>query len=73
MVDTWFCLYFFGLKLNLKKPEIADIGVLREVKVAVLGTRYRDLNNYTLKILLTHFSDSKKLKEEKKFKTVTDT
>ena len=73
MVDTWFCLYFFGLKLNLKKPEIGDIGVLREVKVAVLGTRYRDLNNYTLKILLTHFSYSKKLKEEKKFKTVTDT
>ena len=66
MVNTWFCSYFFGLKLNLKKPEIAGIGVLKEVQVAVLGTRYRDLNNYPLKILRTQFSYSKKLKEEKK-------
>ena len=68
-----FFLYFSGLKPNLRKSEIAGIGVLKGVKVAVCGTRRIDLNNNTLKIIGTHFSYNKKLKEEKKkCKTLTD-
>ena len=69
-------LYFSRLsrlKPNLTKSEIADIGVLKGVQVAVCGLRCIDLNNDTLKILGTHFSYNEKFKEEKKFcKTVTD-
>ena len=66
MVDVIFFLYFPGLKPNLKKSEIAGIGALKGVQVAVCGLRCIDLNNDTLKILGTHFSYNKKLKEEKK-------
>ena len=66
MVETWFFLYFSGLKLNLRKSEIAGIGVPKRVQVAVWYALYR-LNNDTLKILGSHFSYKKKLKEEKKF------
>ena len=74
MVDTFhFFSYFSGLKPNLTKSEIAGIGVLKGVKVAVCGMRCIDLNVDTLKILGTHFSYNKKLKEEKNFyKIVTD-
>ena len=61
-----FFLYFSGLKLNLRKSEIAGIGVPKRVQVAVWYALYR-LNNDTLKILGSHFSYKKKLKEEKKF------
>ena len=74
MVDV-FCLfsYFSGLKPNLKKSEIAGIGALKVVQVAVRGLRCKDQNNDTLKILGIHFSYNEKLKEEKKiYKTVTD-
>ena len=68
MVDTFhYFSYFSGLKPNLTKSEIAGIGVLKGVQVAVCGVRYIDLNIYTLKILGIHFSYNKKLKEEKKF------
>ena len=41
--------------------------------MAVCGMRCIDLNSNTLKILGTHFSYNKKLKEEKKiFKSLTD-
>ena len=74
MVDTsHFFSYFSGLKPNLTKSEIAGIGVLKGVQVAVCGMRCIDLNVDTLKILGTHFSYNKKLKDEKNFyKTVTD-
>ena len=42
------------------------------VQVSVCGMLYKDLNNYTLKILGTRFGYNKKLKEEKKFKAVID-
>ena len=74
MVDN-FCLfsYFSGLKPNLKKSEIAGIGALKGIQVAVCGLRCIDQNNDTLKILDTLFSYNEKLKEEKKnYKTVTD-
>ena len=68
MVDIfYFFSYFSGLKPNLTKFEIADIGVLKGVQVAVCGMRCIDLNIDTLKILGTHFSYNEKLKEEKNF------
>ena len=74
MVDVFYLFsYFSGLKPNLKKSEIAGIGALKGVQVAVCGLRCIDLNNDTLKILRTHFSYIEKLKEEKSYcKTVTD-
>ena len=65
MVDTFgVFLYFSRLKPN---SEIAGIGVLKGVQVAVCGMRRIDLNSDTLKILGSHLSYNKKLKEEKKF------
>ena len=74
MADTFhFFSYFSGLKPNLTKSEIAGIGVLKGVQVAVCGMRCIDLSVDTLKILGTHFSYNEKLKEEKNFyKIVTD-
>ena len=74
IVNTFFFFsYYFVLKPNLKKYEIAGIGALKGVQVTVCGLRCIDLNNDTLKILGTHFSYNGKLKEEKKiYKTVTD-
>ena len=73
MVDTWFFSHFTGLKWDLRKSEIAGIGVLKGVQVAVCGMCCIDLNNDTLKILGTHYSYNKIMKEEKYFfKTVTD-
>ena len=66
-------MHFSGLKPNLTKSEIAGIGVLKGLQVAVCGIRCIDLNIDTLKILGTHFSYNEKLKEEKNFhKIVTD-
>ena len=68
-----FFSYFFGLKLNLRKSETASIRVLKGFQVALCGMRCIDRNNDTLKILGTHFSYNKKLKDEKKFlKILTD-
>ena len=74
MVDTsHFFSYFSGLKPNLTKSEIAGIGVLKGVQVAVCDMRCIDLNVDMLKILGTHFSYNEKLKEKKNFyKIVTD-
>ena len=68
MVNTFhFFPYFSGLKPNLRKSEIAGIGVLKGFQVAVCGMRCIDLNNDTLEILGTHFSYNKKLKKGKQF------
>ena len=56
--------YFSWLKPNLSKPDIASIGVLKGVQVAVCGMHFIDLNIDALKKLGTH---NKKLKEEIKF------
>ena len=74
MVDAFYLFSSFsGLKPNLKKFEIADIGALKGVQVAVCGLRCIDLNNDTLEILSTRFSYNKKLKEEQNFhKTIAD-
>ena len=58
---------FSGLRPNLSKLEIAGIGVLKRVKVAICGVQSVDLVLDTIKILGTHFSYNKKLKEEINF------
>ena len=74
MVDVFYLFsYFSGLKPNLKKSEIAGIGALKGVQMAVCGLCCINLSKDTLKILGTHFSYNEKLKQQKKFyKTVTD-
>ena len=69
----WQFYFFSWLKPNLRKSEIAGIGVLKGVQVAVCGMSCIDLNNDALKILATHFSYNKKIERRKKmFKTLTD-
>ena len=58
---------FSGLRPNLSKCEIAGIGVLKGVRVAIYGMQCVDLVLDTIKILGTHFSYNKKLKEEINF------
>ena len=58
---------FSGLRPNLSKCEIAGIGVLKGVKVAVCGIQCVDLVLDTIKILGTHFCYNEKLKEERNF------
>ena len=55
---------FSGLRPNLSKCEIAGIGVLKGVKVAIYGMQCVDLVLDTIKILGTHFAFNEKLKEE---------
>ena len=68
MVDTFhfFFSYFSGLKPNLTKSEIAGIGVLKGVQVAVCGMRCIDLNIDMLKILGISLI-TKNLKKRKTF------
>ena len=56
---------FSGLRPTLIKFEIAGIGVLKGVKVAVCGIECADLVLDTMKILGTHFSYNEKLKKER--------
>ena len=47
---------FSGLKPNKTKCEIAGIGVLNGVQVALCGMKCVNLNNETVKILGVYFS-----------------
>ena len=58
---------YSGLKPNMKKCEIAGIGSLKGVKVALCEVNSIDLAQETIKILGLHFSYNKKLREEKNF------
>ena len=58
---------FSGLKPNTSKSEIAGIGVLKGVQMAVCGMKCIDLTNDFIKILGTCFSYNEKLKKEKNF------
>ena len=53
---------FSSLKPNKSKCEIADIGVLKGVKVALCGVRCINLYEYTVKILGIHFHTINNLK-----------
>ena len=46
---------FSGLKPNKTKCEIAGIGILNRVQVALCGMKCVNLNNETVKILGVHF------------------
>ena len=56
-----------GLKPNHEKCEIAGIGMLKSVKVAVCGMKCIDLCNDTIKVTGIHFSYNKKKRNEKNF------
>ena len=58
---------YSGLKPNHEKCEIAGIGVLKSVKVAVCGMKCIDLCNDTIKITGIHFSYNKEKRNEKNF------
>ena len=58
---------FSGLKPNILKCEVAGIGSLKGVKMAVCGIKCIDLTTETIKILGVHFSYNQKLKTQKNF------
>ena len=58
---------YSGLKPNHEKCEIAGIGVLKSVKVAVCGMKCIHLCNDTLKIPGMDFSCNKEKRNEKHF------
>ena len=55
------------LKPNYEKCEIAGIGVLKSVKVAVCGMKCVDLCKDTIRITGAHFSYDKTKQDEKNF------
>ena len=64
---------FSGLKPNILKCEVAGIGSLKGVKMAVCGIKCIDLTTETIKILGVHFSYNQKLKTQKNFvKSITN-
>ena len=68
MVNSFYIFSrFSGLRPNLSKCEIAGIGILKGVKVAVCGIQCVDLVLDNIKILGTHFSNNEKLKEKRNF------
>ena len=56
---------FLGLKPNTTKYEVAGIGVLKGVQVAVCGVKCIDLRNEAIKILVVYFSYNQKIKDHK--------
>ena len=56
-----------GLKPNEAKCEIAGIGVLKGVSLALCGMDCVDLTKKTIKVLGIHFSYNKKLETEENF------
>ena len=58
---------FSGLKPNLDKCEVAGIGILKGVKVAVCGVNCIDLTKETIKILGIHFSYNSQVQNEQNY------
>ena len=56
---------FSGLKLSILKCEVAGIGSLKGVKMAVCSIKHTDLTTETTKILGVHFSYNQKLKTKR--------
>ena len=59
-----------GLSPNLDKSEIAGIGVLKNVNVALCGMKSVNLMEQSIKILGVHLSYNKKLQDNLNFQTV---
>ena len=58
---------FSWLKPNTTKCEVAVIGVLKGVQVAVCGVKCIHLRNEAIKILGVYFSYNQKIKDDKNF------
>ena len=58
---------FSGLKSNKSKCEVAGIGVMKGVKVALCGVQCVNLLTNTIKILSIYFSYNKELENENNF------
>ena len=58
---------FSGLKINKSKCEVAGIGVMKGVKVALCGVECVNLLTNAIKILGIYFSYNKKLENENNF------
>ena len=58
---------FPGLKIKKSKCEVAGIGVMKGVKVALCGVECVNLLTNAIKILGIYFSYNKKLENEKNF------
>ena len=56
-----------GLRPNLSKCEIAGLGILKDVKVALCGLKNIDLTRECIKILGVHLSYNKKLQDDMNF------
>ena len=61
---------FSGLKPNISKCEVAGIGVLKGVKVAICGFQCVNLKNNAIKILGIYFSYDKNIQFENNFKKI---
>ena len=61
---------YSDLKLNFFRCEIAGIGSLKEIEVAVFGIKCVNLKVNNMQILRIHFSHSNKLNIEKNYLTV---
>ena len=59
---------FSGLKPNKNKCEIAGVGVLKGVNVALCGMKCINLTQNTIKILGIHYSYNQTLENEENFK-----
>ena len=55
---------FSGLKIDKSKCNVAGIGVMKGVKVALCGVEFVNLLTNAIKILGIYFSYNKKLKHE---------
>ena len=65
---------FSGLKPNKSKCEVAGIGALKGVKMALCGMKCNDLRLNTVNILGIHFSYNKKIENDENFlKQITST
>ena len=60
--------HFSRLKSNRSKCEIAGIGVLKGIKVALCGIRCVNLHEDTIKILGIRYSYNKQLENDENFK-----
>ena len=56
-----------GLRPNLNKCEIAGLGILKDVKVALCGLKNIDLTKECIKVLGVHISYNKKLQDDMNF------
>ena len=55
---------FSGLKSNKSKCELAGVGVLKRVQMALFGMKCVNLKNNTIKILGIDFSYNKSLEND---------